>query len=73
MTPAVIGKDSLWLITEIDDLISKVGGYYLYATPFVLKYTKNDDGYAIELELEAQLAEVDSQVTKIDGDVISFL
>lgn len=73
MTQTVIGNDTLWLVTTVNPAVAKGPGFYFYESLSQVSYIKSKEGYDIELTLEAQLAESNSELTRMSEQTINFV
>ena len=68
----IIGKDSIWVISDLNEGISKKPGFFFYSSPEKLMFIKSDEGYDIHLTLECQLSALESQLEDSGEEEIGF-
>lgn len=61
----VLGKDSLWVVTDIQQQKSNAEGIMIYQKPPVVSYTKDEDAFYIKVQLTTEFST--SPEIRIDG------
>ncbi len=73
LTQTTVSNTPIWIVSDIDEGISKIGGYYLYKSPTKVIYTKTKSGYDITLQLECQVATTEATLKNLGIEGISFV
>lgn len=73
LSQTVVGNDSIWVISDLNEGIAKKSGFYFYSAPEEVNYLRTNQGYDIQLILECQLAELGAQLEDEGVGEISFI